>query len=90
MRIQILDRYEPKSNWHEVYINGEILFEGELGVPIQFQALVDWLSRQPEIEIEIRAFTVEYAQKGEAEYMPPLRAMTGDLYWSDWDVAKGN
>ncbi len=89
MKIQILDRYEPTSEWHELYANETLLFEGESPPHAQLQLFMAWLAQQPDIEVEIRAFTVEYKQKEGQEFMPPLRTMTGDLYWSDWEKAEG-
>ncbi len=88
MKIQILNRYEPTSEWHEIYANGTLLFEGESAPHAQLQIFMGWLAQQPDVEIEIRAFTVEYEQRESEDFMPPLRAMTGDLYWSDWERAE--
>ncbi len=89
MKIQILDRYEPTSEWHEIYVNGWLLFEGEQPPEPQFQIFVAWLKGQTEMDVEVRAFTVEYEQKDGEDYMPPVRAMTDEIYWSDWEKAEG-
>jgi hypothetical protein len=90
MEIQILHRFEPTSDWHEIYANGLILFEGDQPPHAQFQIFTSWLADRPEIDLEVRAFTVEYEQGEGDDFMPPLRAMTGESYWSDWDRAEGN
>ena len=89
MVIQILDRFEPTSEWHEIYANGTLLFEGEQAPHSQLQIFIGWLANQDDMDVDVRAFTVEYEQKVDDDFMPPLHAMTGDLYWDDWERAKG-
>ncbi len=89
MKIQILNRFEPTSEWHEVYANGDLLFEGESPPQAQLQVFLGWLTLQSEMDVEIRTYTVQYEQMEGEEYMPPVRSMTGELYWSDWEYAEG-
>ncbi len=90
MKIQILYRYEPNSEWHEIYANGDLLFEGDFPIEFQAQVFINWLDKQPEMEVEIRNITVEYIQGPGEDYMPPVHSMTGESYWSDWENAGGN
>ncbi len=88
MKIQILDRFDLTSEWHEFYANGDLLFEGESPPQPQFQVFLGWLANQPDVDVEVRVFLIEYEHKEGEEYMPPIRSMTGELYWSDWENAE--
>lgn len=88
MKIQILDRYEVNSDWHEIYADGELLYEGELTVTKLLNRFIVWLSEKHEAEIEIREITLDYKPEEGEEYTPPLHAMTGESYWSDWENAE--
>lgn len=84
MKIQVLDRYEPKSEWHEIYADGELLYEGELTITVFLRRFLEWLGERHDVEVEIRDVIVEYDDEG-GEYNAPVHAITGELYWSDWE-----
>ena len=90
MKIQILDRYVKADDWHEIYVNGEILFEGELDAITLVQKLLNWLAEKEGVEIETRFITPAYEYDGVGDYEPPLHSMTGENYWSDWEKASDN
>jgi len=85
MKIKILDRV--CDDWHEIYANGELIFEGELTAEILLQRILDWLGRQKEIKVEFKAYHPPYEYDGKGDYEPPLHTMTGENYWSDWEKA---
>lgn len=90
MKIQILDRYVKADDWHEVYINGELLFEGELNELTLIEMFIVWLSMQEDFEVEMRYYEPEYEYDGVGDYEPPLHSMDGENYWSDWEIANDN
>jgi HD-like signal output (HDOD) protein len=85
MKIQILDRYEPKSEWHEIYANGELLYEGELTLTTFLKRFLEWLGEHHDVEVETKYVIVEYDDDENEEYTAPVHAITGELYWSDWE-----
>ena len=87
MKIQILDRYIKADDWHEIYINGELLFEGELDKLTLMEMFIGWLSTQEGFEVEMRCYEPLYEYDGVGDYEPPLHSMTGEDYWSDWEKA---
>jgi hypothetical protein len=87
MLIQILDRYETESDWHEIYANGELLYEGELTVTRLLQRFLTWLAEKENVELEIRDVVFSYETPEDGEYAPPLHSMTGESYWSEWETA---
>lgn len=87
MKIQILNRYETGSDWHEIYANGELLYEGELTITNLLQAFLEWLATKNDVEIEMRFKTFTYETPENGEYAPPLHSMTGELYWDEWETA---
>ena len=87
MKIQVLDRI--CSDWHELYVNGEIIYEGEHptlpgGV---LNSFLLWLGEQEDINLEFRVYHVHYEHNKDGEYEPPLRIMTGMEYWEDYEKA---
>jgi hypothetical protein len=93
MFIQILDRFEPHSEWHEIYINGDLVFEGEIpkqGLDFAINKLLEWLHGKTELDVETRKFIVDYSPDEHKEYSPPLHSITGETYWEDWEKAKEN
>ena len=90
MKIQILDRYIEADDWHEIYANGELLFEGELHAVKLLDIFLSWLAKREGVEVEIRFITPAYEYDGVGDYDPPLHSMTGENYWSDWEKADVN
>ena len=88
MKIQILDRYEPKSEWHELYANGDLLYEGELTVSTFLRRFLEWLGERHDVEVEIRDVIVEYDGDPSGDYKAPVHAITGESYWDDWETVK--
>lgn len=81
MKIQILVRFEPLSDWYEIYVNGKFVYDGERPLDT---TILKWLTENTEVEIEIRYFTIE---SNKEDYSPPLRSIDGENYWSDWEEA---
>lgn len=87
MKIQILTRHEPKSDWYEIYADRELIYEGELTVTNLLNSLMTWLANKDGVEIELRKITIEYNGDDSEDYRPPLHAITAESYWSDWENA---
>jgi len=85
MKMQVL--FRGVDDWEEVYINGELIHESVTDdlAPPKFDRLLDWLLKQPEIDLEYRIFFPDYKYGGEGDYKPPLHIMTGETYWADWE-----
>lgn len=90
MKIQILDRYVKADDWHEIYANGELLYEGEIEAIQLLDTFLKWLGDREGVEVEIRFITPAYEYDGIGDYEPPLHSMTGENYWSDWEIASDN
>ncbi len=90
MKIQILDRYVKADDWHEIYVNGELLFEGELDTFFLLRRFLEWLAEKEGVEIELRHYEPPYEYDGVGDYEPPLHSMNGENYWGDWEKANAN
>jgi hypothetical protein len=87
MKIQILDRYILEDDWHEIYANGELIFEGEVHAVKLLDVFLKWLGDKEDVEVEVRFYEPEYEYDGTGEYEPPLHSINGKDYWSDWEKA---
>lgn len=88
MKIQVLNRYEPLSDWQEVYINGELIYDGEAMFEQPAKLLLEWFAKQDDMDVEIRSYTISTEITN--TYDPPLYSMTGKNYWSDWEKANAD
>jgi len=87
MKIQILDRYVKADDWHEIYANGELLYEGEIEAIHLLDVFLRWLGGREGVEVEIRFYEPPYEYNGVGDYEPPLHSMDGENYWNDWEKA---
>lgn len=91
MKIQILVRFEPLSDWYEIYINEKFVYDGEHPLDT---TILSWLAENTDIEIEIRYFTIDPEELVGAlpagSYAPPLHSLDGNNYWHDWERANVN
>lgn len=90
MKIQILDRYVKADDWHEIYVNGELLYEGEIEAVKLLDVFLKWLGDREGVEVETRFYEPPYEYDGIGDYEPPLHSMDGKNYWSDWEKADAN
>lgn len=91
MKLQVLDRIEQYSDWHEIYINGDLVFEGEASerdLKLTVETVLGYLADKVEVDVEIRKFYIDYSPDENEEYSPPLHSMTGETYWEDWERAE--
>lgn len=89
-RIEILQR--TVDDWKELYINGELRYEGdEFDIVENDEALaiIKWLDgKLCHVEVRIYAPNFKYDEKTNKEYDAPLNVITNKNYWEDWDKAE--
>jgi hypothetical protein len=86
-KLEVLQR--QLSSWKEIYINGDLIYEGEDGDNLNWnhplREFLVWL-KEKFCTVEIRVFYIdyEYDENSGKEYTPPLHSIDGKNYWNDW------
>jgi hypothetical protein len=86
-KLEILQR--QLSSWRELYVNGDLVYEGEDGDNLNWnrvlRCFLQWLGERF-CTVEVRVFYIDYDydEKSGKEYTPPLHSIDGKNYWNDW------
>jgi hypothetical protein len=84
LSIKILER--DADDWHELYVNGNLVYEGHEGSNDFFLAFVRAFDGIGNIvDFEFRKIMLDL--DGATENTAPLHCFTDQTYWHDWEFA---
>ena len=87
-KTNVLLRY--LDDWVEFYVDGKLIYEQEFISRVNlFASFFMEALAHTGIDLEYRIYKIpyEYDEESEEDYAAPLHSMTGENYWSDWDIA---